>query len=363
MIEREKALEEIQRRAVTEDYWRWKPLPQSQGQQRFIQRMLSVADDEMPTGTHVLIGGNRSGKTDTGAFAVARLSVHNLSIIAKKFNETPLVWVVGQRLEDCGEIQWKQKLKRLIPEREIDQDGISWRNKAMDHPAMIRLRSGVEIHFKAAEQGRKAFQRTAIRLVWQDEQMPADVAGETDVRCIDLKAPKIKTLTPIDPDPYLEVKYNDPPKGWIFEEISIDDNRKSRGGYLDDEEVDRMIEEWPEELVETRRHGKFAGFDGLIYQSFRRSLHVLPDKDEPVFQTLSHDAPRYLGVDFGVSAPFAAVWLTRTHDGVWVAYDEHFRARQPIETHIQTIRAKMLEHGANNRNAAPEHIQGVYADT
>lgn len=349
----EAALAEARRRAdAGERFWAWNPLPKSDGQNRFIAAITALA-----AMVFCLIGGNRSGKSECGGWSVAWYVLNVLPEIQRQHGKLFPVWVIGRTSEECGEIIWKQKLRQFIPKRDIA--AIAYHSKAKDWPSFIRTVDGVEIHFKATEQGREAFQGSSIGLAWFDEQFPEDIFSEVQTRCIEIGAPIIITLTPVRPDPFLQQRYDEPPSGWAFFEISIDDNRRSRGGYLPDSEVDKAILEWPEELRETRRHGKFAGFTGAVFKTFRRSVHVVNDADDPLFRRISRDWRRACGVDFGSSNPMCVIWGCKDADGRWILYDEHYKADQLLDLHIPQIRAKIHEHGWDGK---PEPISAWWAD-
>lgn len=332
------SLMELARRRL-EPRHQWRALPQGD-QGRFVRETIGSRGK-----THVVLGGNRSGKSEAGAFVFLRECLTTLAKMAR--DHGPITaWAVGQTFEMCGEIIWKQKLRHLIHPRDVA--GISWHDRGKEWPSMIRLKCGVEIVMKSADQGAGRFQGTGVGIVWIDEQIPDDVLEEVQLRTLDLSATILITLTPIQPDPKMLIRYEDPPEGWVFYEIDMEDNRKSRGGHLPDAMVDRILAELYEmspELYETRKSGKFAAFVGTIFKTWKRSIHVITH--EEMRAVIDRDDIPFVfdnGVDFGVTNPFSCLLGAFNPDiNAWYIYDEVYGAEVAIEVHANTIRERLAE--------------------
>lgn len=276
------------------------------------------------------MGGNGSGKSETGAYAAA----HKILSGPPPRDNCPF-WVISKSFEMVGGTAWGEKLKNYINPRNIKW--ISYINKARDWPAAVGLRSGWVIEFKSWEQGRDAFQARSIGGAWFDEQFPEDVFHETFARTRDYNSPIFVTLTPIEPDSFLQAKYDDPPEDWEFFSLDLEDNRKSRGGHVDDDWIDAFIRNTPEEWRSTRIKGKFAGFDGAIFKSWDRKIHVIdpfPDNVPP------RDGIHVRGIDFGFVNPFVCLWFHRDNDGCWTIYDEHYRGQTLMQHHAEAIKSR-----------------------
>jgi phage terminase large subunit-like protein len=317
-------------RRLQEPLWSFRPLPRSRGQTDFLD-----AIKDATFGVYGLTGGNRSGKSECGAYATARRVLFDLPRkMEAEGRSRAVVWVIYESFEMAGQIGWKQKLERFIHPRNIRQ--ISWHSRAKGWPSFIETTRGVEIMFKSWEQGREAFQGEAIDGAWFDEQFPASVFEEVYARCLDRLAPVYFTLTPLAPDAYLEERYTNSPEGWQWFNIDLNDNRVSRGGHLDDRAVDRLIDQFSDETREARVSGKFVGFEGAIFPSFNRSIHVAdfgPEDMDP-------DWKRLRGIDFGYRNPFCCLWAAQDREGCWWIYDEHYEAGSSIERHAEIIEAK-----------------------
>lgn len=331
----------------------WRALPQGD-QGRFVRDTVGAR-----AGTYVVLGGNRSGKTESGAFVFVRECLTTLAKMARTHGPIT-AWCVAQTYELSGEIQWKQKLRHLLHRRDIA--GISWHDRGKEWPSMIRLKCGVEIVMKSADQGASRFQGIGVGMIWIDEQIPDDVLEEIQLRTIDLSSPILITLTPIQPDAKMMIRYEDPPDGWTFYEIDMEDNRVSRGGHLPDPMVDRILAELYEmspELYETRKSGKFAAFVGTIFKTWKRSLHVITH--EEMMRVIGRDDQPFVfdnGVDLGVTNPFSCLMGAFNPDiNTWYVYDEVYGAETAIEIHARAIKERYAEFGI------PEHRWGtLWAD-
>jgi len=281
---------------------------------------------------------HNSGKSETGAYVTARRCMFDLRAVEMK--PRPVFWCIGKGYEECGEILWKEKLSKFIPQQSIAV--ATWHSRAQEWPKMIRLVNGTEIVFKSWEQERQAFQGKAIDGAWFDEQFPKDIFEEVQARCIDKAAPIFVTLTPLEPDPFLEEKSTEPPKSWHWFNIDLEENRKSVGGYLQDEIVTAQLEEWKDlPTYEARKSGKFVGLAGAIYPTFSRQIHVRSFTPADI----STHYRRYCGIDFGYRNPFVCLWGAMDEDGRWWIYDEHQEAQATIEHHASIIQRKNEEHG------------------
>lgn len=322
---------EIARR-MREPFFGFRPLPASMGQREFVAALAPRPDPALlPSGVHILKGGNRSGKSTVGGWVAARHAIVTLKRWQKATGKRAPFWVISPNYEMSGEIVWKDKLKRFIHPRNID--AISYRDANKDWPAYLRTVDGVEILFKSADQGRGAFQGTAIGGAWIDEQIPQDVLEETMTRCIDYGAPLFQTLTPLEPDEFLEERFDDPPDGWHWYETTIDENRISIGGTLRDEEVDRFLASIPPLLRETRRRGVFASYEGVVFPEFSRHVHV---RDFDVGM-IPGEWYRFRGVDFGMNSPTCVLWAALDPEDVLWVYDEHHEAHATAEHHAREV--------------------------
>lgn len=284
-----------------------------------------------------LFGGNRSGKSEGNIgydLCSYALGVHP----SRKTPEKAVIWAIADTWPLVGKLLWGEKISTYLPQRRIvgGYDGITWLSRPQGIPLEIPIDNGNTIEFKAGSQGRKSFEGRAIHAAYQDEQLSRDAEGideEIDARLMDYNGFFAGSMTPIQPQPWLEERIQDLPETDEVFYANLNDNRKSRGGHVPDEQIDIMINRWPEETKETRIKGHFAAFLGAVYKTFRRDVHVCDPFDIP------SDWTRYRVIDWGFNNPFACLWLARDKDRRWYVYNEHYAAQQTLAYHAERIKA------------------------
>lgn len=300
-----------------------------------------------PAKNRWIFGGNRSGKSescigfDMCAFA---LGVHP----HRKTPRNAIIWAAANSWPLVGKLLWSEKIREYLPMQQIRS--ISWHNKGAEIPSELRLGNGNRIEFKAYEQGRKAFEGRAIDAFYGDEQCKSDseaIWTEIQARLMDKKGFSAQSMTPIIPQSWLEERIGALPETDAVHYADLEDNRKSRGGYVDDEEIDMMISQWPAEIQQTRIKGYFAAFAGAVYKTFNRDTHVIKPFEIPT------DWQRYRVIDWGFNNPFVCLWLARDPDRRWYVYAEHYQARETLAYHAERI--KQISGGEKYRATWADH--------
>jgi hypothetical protein len=305
-----------------------------------------------PAKNRWLFGGNRSGKSegnigfDLCSFA---LGLHPYRPTAKDAT----IWAAANTWDLVGKLLWTEKIRSYLPMGQIES--IIWHNKAADIPKELRLRNGNRVEFKAYEQGRKVFEGRAIDAFYGDEQCKSDSEGiwqEIQARLLDKGGFSAQSMTPILFQPWLEDRIRALPETDAVFYADLNDNRRSRGGYVADREIDALIRQWPEEIQATRIKGHFAAFLGAVYKLFAKDTHVIKPFEIPA------DWPRYRAIDFGFNNPFACLFLARDPDDRWYVYAEHYRAQETLAFHAERIKqisgrqrflATFADHDAQDR--------------
>lgn len=294
-----------------------------------------------------LLGGNRSGKSESNigydlcSFA---LGVH-------PYRETPpdaQLWAVSDTWAMCGKLLWQEKIKTYLPENQIAS--IIWHNKAENIPKQIDLINGNTIELKAFDQGRRVFQGRAIDAAFLDEQTAYDSLGiftELQARLLDKHGFLAASMTPLIFQSWFESRIKDLPPTDSVHYANLNDNRKSRGGYIDDIEIDQMIADWSDEVQETRIRGHFAAFLGAVYKTFNVNTHVIEPFEIP------DDWSRFRAIDFGYNNPLCCLWLARDGDKRWYVYAEHYQARETLAYHSERI--KQISKGDRYRFSWADH--------
>lgn len=245
--------------------------------------------------------------------------------------EKGLYWCCIESWEQCRDILWEENLSRFIPSHHI----LSVLYGQGRVPRKVLFCNGSVLEFKAFNQGRELFQGRAVNSCYCDEQCHHDFDGiltEIQARLIRRQGFLSWSMTPIVPQSSLERRIEDMP---LTDEIFYADlnaNRISRGGYIPDNRIDDMIDQWPEEVQATRIQGRFASFYGAVYKGFSRAVHVVPSFDVP------KKWRRYRGFDFGFTNPFVCLWMAQDDDDNWYVYREYYRPKTGIHDHIKAVR-------------------------
>jgi phage terminase large subunit-like protein len=294
-----------------------------------------------------LLGGNRSGKSESNTgydLCSFALGIH-------PYRPTPpnaVIWCVTDTWSLVGKILYEEKILKYLPESQVAN--VVWHNKAENIPKQIDLINGNTIELKSYDQGRRSFQGRAIDAFYGDEQCKSDALGiwqEIQARLLDKSGFSAQTMTPIVFQPWFEERIkNLPPSDEVFY-ANLEDNRKSRGGYIDDAEIDLMIAEWPDSVKETRIKGHFAAFLGAVFRDFTKDTHVIKPFEIPP------EWSRFRAIDFGFNNPFACLWLARDGDQRWYVYAEYEQARELLGCHAERI--KQISKGNRYRMTWADH--------
>jgi hypothetical protein len=114
------------------------------------------------------------------------------------------------------------------------------------------------------------------------------------------------------PAPSLE----DPEPGVrCFIPAKVTDNTHIDDGYI------RKLNALPEDERRALRDGDWDVYAGQRFRGFRRDIHVIEPEDLPLGLG---GITRAVGVDYGLDAPYAALWGARLADGLIVVYREDY---------------------------------------
>lgn len=112
---------------------------------------------------------------------------------------------------------------------------------------------------------------------------------------------------------------------------------------------------------ERLRKGIWAAAEGLIYENYNPSIHILTKPKEP-----PANWKRYLSIDFGFTNPFVCQWWCVDPDGRAYLYREIYRTRTLVEDHAKQILKYMknepkpeyiiTDHDAEDRATLERHL-------
>ncbi len=281
-----------------------------------------------------VFGGNRSGKTECGAAECAYLArgIHPY----RKNKDGVFGWVVSLSQQVQRDVAQKKVLQYLDPDWIEDLSMLSGKKGSPDTGVIdqIRVRNvfgGISvIGFKSCDQGREKFQGSSLDFVWFDEEPPREIYEECRMRVLDKKGDIFGTMTPLKGITFLfdEIYMNrrGDPEVW-YEFMEWADNP-----FLDRRETARLSAALGEKELESRRYGRFAPEEGLVYPEFDERIHVIPPFEVPfAWQDC-------ISIDPGLNNPLAALWFAVDFDGNVYAVAEHYEARRDIDHHARRIR-------------------------
>lgn len=99
---------------------------------------------------------------------------------------------------------------------------------------------------------------------------------------------------------------------------------------------EKFAQEYPE-----NEEDPFLQKSGRVYSAFDPSIHVIKrDEETGKFLKIPDDWKRYRAVDFGVTNPFACLWIAVNEDAEVYVYDEIYERNKRTEEHLPMIRAK-----------------------
>ncbi len=293
----------------------------------------------------ILMGGNRTGKTELGAYEV---TCHLTGLYphwwqGRRFEKNVRVWVAGESSKVVKEtLQVKffgnigQPGTGLIPKDCI----IRTTNKAGVPDAietgLIKhaLGGNSELTFKTFEQGRESFQGAEIEIAWGDEEGPLPIHTEMLMRTMTTDGLIIWTFTPLKgltelilhflPDGSIDSK----PVGATLTNITWDD-----APHLSPAVREEMINQFPIHEREARRAGVPMLGSGAIYPVAESVFVIDPF---PLQQYWRH----CFALDVGWNRT-AALWLAGNPDtDEWFVYSEHYQGEQKPVEHAEAIKGR-----------------------
>lgn len=296
-----------------------------------------------------LIGGNAAGTTEAAAYKTGQFLLH---VQPPPRHDCPF-WVLAPTYDLSIGTCWVDKLlgHGHIPRNEVQWNRISWYDKAKGYPARVPLRpwpgqseeNNWCIEFKSYEQSREAFQAASIGGFWFSEQFDWRIFEEVFRGCRDYYHPGgyFAEFTPIDPVLALDVEkvMENPPPKWGFYRCNTRLNTALAPGWLD--QFESII---PDEMIDTRITGAFANFEGVIFPTFSKDVHVVTDMYKP-----DPYAIHYRGIDWGSTDehPTTCTFGCIDQKGTWFVYDEYWNNSQvpSMEDHFHRIISKSLSLG------------------
>lgn len=279
-----------------------------------------------------VFGGNRSGKTVSGAYKFvclvlgeAGIERYGLPRITDSYPKPPFsCWIVSVDFTQSRDVV-QPMVEQMIPQNEIKK--IGYREKsAIDY---IDLRSGVRILFKSCDSGWRKFQGANVPILWFDEEPDEEVFKECIIRIGNQKMKIIITMTPLMGNTWLvDALYDGTIADTAIFEFYTQDNETLPSGALEN-----LKSVYPEDEWLTRFHGKPLQRSGLIYPEFRSNRHMYNGEFD--FGEMFSDMKWFFAVDYGGGLPTAILLVGADKRGNVFVHDEHYLAGATIEDHAE----------------------------
>jgi phage terminase large subunit-like protein len=297
------------------------------------------------------IGGNRSSKTERGAFlAVAWLMgkeyfreepswryVKDLPIPDHGCN----IWAVGLDFSVIRDVIWNEKLRRghqhpgLLP--------------ASPSPFIVRISDSefqiqVDVNgrkssltCKSADSGREKMQSASVDLVWIDEECDEDVFDELFQRTLDCAGKILITLTPLNDvgsgakKPWVYDLHKEFLKGLRKDVVFISLNSLSNP-FIPEAEKVLMKQKWAGHVEEgARLRGEFIRRAGLVYSQWDRDKHILKK------QSLPGDWRRVASIDPAATGITACVWAAISPRNDVYVYRVYYEKDHIVSDHAKNM--------------------------
>ncbi len=326
-----------------------RPSPRT-SQKRAVQ---ALTDKKVKCG--LLVGGNRSGKSEAGAMIAAAVAMgsddpgvrrwmRENEIPANAFNKQPgRVCCVSLTSNESIRVQ-RPKVKQFLPE------GTHWKNQLGGGEAVAQLPNGGVILFKTVDQGARSFQADAWDMCWFDED-PEDEAcfNEARMRLVDRRGFCYVTMTPLRGLTWIWDRFvRDPEPGTMCKWIHGEDNP-----YIPSDELDALLRSYGPHERAARARGEFTVLEGRVYQDWRRSLHVVENIEVGEHWT------RYASIDFGTRNPFCCLMaVVDPKDDTLFILDEHYQAEWTLSRHAEAMRNMFADYGKPEQIVADPEDRG-----
>lgn len=236
----------------------------------------------------------------------------------------------------------------------------------LGQPTRVEYNNGSVLHVLSQEQSTNSIEGASGHYAVSDEPPAKDKWIALTRGLIDTSGIWWIAATPIKSSHYmaeLMAEANLPDSDIELISISIEDNRKSRGGYLEDAAVDRFIRSLPPEEIMPRVYGKPAHLSGAVFKTWNpRPPYFIEPFEIPL------DWPRIMAIDPHGRKPIAALWIAISPKNQWIVYRELYNpslvtVRQVCDYIKQVEGWKRLKNGEWYRGAESEPIVLRLIDT
>lgn len=223
--------------------------------------------------TILYCGGNRAGKSHFGAMEICYAVTRNYPDwfpLNKRFKSPVKCAISATSFANVMRVVMP-KLEMLLP-----REYYSMKKTAQGFPSQIRCNDGSTIDILTLEMDQMAYEGADWDLVWCDEPQSQVKYQALKRGLVDRGGRLIITFTPLT-EPWMKEELADRADGVHIDLYTVDmrDNMETVTGQsiLKKEHIEEFERDMPEDVKDTRLHGKFFHLRGSVYQEFG-SEHV-----------------------------------------------------------------------------------------
>ncbi len=304
----------------------------------------------MPYRDRYFFGGNQSGKTTAGLVddiiqAIDLDAVPDHLKFAKRYEPPCFIRILTTDMVTL-ELTVYQKIKELVPKDQLVSN--KWERAFNQQQRVLRFKNGSMIQFMTYKQEVKTMGGATLHRVHFDEEPPFDVWSENNLRIMRRGGDMITTMTPLEgltwtyADVWEKIAENqayERQTGCIWEApeenvgivlVDMDDNP-----FLSEEDKFNTLRNFPPEVIDARKRGKFVHFAGLIYGEFREPEHVVPTAeivqlDEQDREVINPNLNVVVGIDPGIRNRCAVLYAALDFDDNMYIFDEIYEQGKTI---------------------------------
>lgn len=319
---------ELLYRANYEKYRYYKPIGKVE---KFLDKLLS--GDYM---VGALLAANGIGKTT----ALVNTIGHLCFPCDNRYFQQPLManWTYPKRGRIVSDPTTIRETIAPALEEWLPKDKYMTLNKGKNYPASWTTETGWEFDLMTYDQDPKEFESSTLGFIFFDEPPPENIYKASIARlrkggvCGIFATPLMGSAWLYDEivaNPNAQKQYR------FFMEAEVEDACKIHGvrGFLDHEQIEKMVAQYKDEDMVSRVFGKFQHLVGLIFKEFDKEVHVFKP-----FDLNSNDYCVYMSWDTHPREPEAIVWVAVDRKGRKYVVD-HLWSDAPTPELVARVKA------------------------
>lgn len=249
------------------------------GMVNYVPNKMQLRAHQSNARTILYCGGNRAGKSTFGAIEICFAMTKRYPDwypLSKRFRG-PVKAVVSATSFAIVMRVIESKLMALMPREEI----VSIKRTAQSFPSQIRTKDGSTLDILTLEMDDSAYESADWDIAWLDEPQNQRKYQAILRGLVDRRGRILITFTPLT-EPWMKEELADRADGKNIDLFTVDmrDNMFTIDGspILSSQAIKEFEAEIPEDVKETRLHGKFFHLRGVVYQEFG-DYHILNESE------------------------------------------------------------------------------------